>query len=324
MRDSPLIIIPCLNEAAQLPSLLAQLLRDSPDAPIVVADGGSSDRSRGIVAEVARDYPNVVLMDNPDRLQSAGVNRAVATYAGDRRWFVRVDAHCRYPEGYVSRLVEAAARRDVVSVVVPMVTEGHGCFQIGCAAAQNSLLGTGGSAHRHIGRGQFVEHGHHALMAVDAFKRVGGYNEAMSHNEDAELDCRLATEGRIWLEPACAITYFPRRTPRALWRQYYGYGKGRAQTIALHRLRPRLRQMAPLAVPIALLLAIFGAPLSPLFLVPLIGWAALCLGIGGAIAIRSRSLCSAAAGPAAMIMHLAWGCGYLIRRFGIRTNRVSQ
>lgn len=323
VRDDAFVVIPCLNEAAHLPGLLAQLLADAPGRRIVVADGGSSDRSRAIVAEIAATHPNVVLLDNPARIQSAGINRAVAAFGDGYRWFVRVDAHCRYPDGYVSALVRTAQRSGAVSVVVPMVTEGKGCFQKACAAAQNSRLGTGGSAHRHLGAGCFVEHGHHALMAVDAFRRAGGYNEAMSHNEDAELDHRLGQFGRIWLEPAHAITYFPRSTARGLWRQYFGYGKGRAQTIALHRMRPRPRQMLPLAVPAALVLAL-GAPWLPILALPLLGWAALCLGGGVAIGRAAGSGCALAAGVAAMIMHLAWGCGFLRQWLFGRTPAPAQ
>lgn len=307
-----LVIVPTLNEQAHIGALLTQLRRDPNALQIVVADGGSRDATRQIVAEHEAADPRVVLMDNPDRIQSAGVNRAVAQFGAVARWLVRVDAHCLYPDDYVGGLVGTAQTVDAVSVVVPMQTRGEQCFQIACAAAQNSVLGTGGSAHRHVGSGQFVEHGHHALMDIAAFRAAGGYNEAMSHNEDAELDHRLGGFGRIWLEPAHAITYFPRTSAGGLWRQYRGYGKGRAQTIRLHRMRPRLRQMVPLAVPAAAVLAL-GAPWLPILALPLLAWALLCLVAGVAIGLRQRSRCAMLAGVAAMIMHAAWGTGFLVQ-----------
>jgi len=307
---SCLIVIPCLNEEAFLPGLLQQLRADGPDHLIVVADGGSTDASRAIVESLARRDPNVRLLDNPHRIQSAGVNLALRSFGAGRRWFVRVDAHCKYPDGYVSGLLETAESMSVVSVVVPMVTASTTCFQSAVATAQNSVLGTGGSAHRHLGRGRFVDHGHHALMSVEAFATAGGYNEAMSHNEDAELDQRLQKLGKIWLEPRHAITYFPRRTPIALARQYFGYGKGRAQTLKMHRMRPRVRQMVPVMVPMAVALALL-APLSPVFALPILGWASIALGAGLALGLAQRSRCAIMSGPAAMLMHLAWGCGFL-------------
>jgi succinoglycan biosynthesis protein ExoA len=312
--DGVLVVIPCLNEAAHLPSLLARLIVDSPCATIVVADGGSTDNSRAIVAALARDHARLYLVDNPFRLQAAGINRVVRLHGRGHDWLVRVDAHCDYPRGYVAGLTAAATRASADSVVVPMVSRGRHGFQIAAAAAQNSRLGTGGSPHRHVGHGRFVDHGHHALMALDLFRRIGGYDEAMATNEDAELDRRIALAGgRIWLEPALALTYYPRASPGALWRQYWRYGRGRAQTVRRHRLRLKARQMLPLAVPIAAVMALL-APLWWPLAAPLALWAMTCLLAGVFIGARMRSAPAILSGIAAMIMHLAWGCGFLRER----------
>jgi succinoglycan biosynthesis protein ExoA len=306
-----LIVIPCLDEEAHLPVLLDQLLRDNPDGRIVVADGGSRDRSRAIVTERAARHPGLTLMDNPARIQSAGVNRAVATYAGGCDWLLRVDAHCDYPGGYAQGLLAAAEAHEATSVVVPMMTVGKACFQRAVAAAQNSVIGTGGSPHRHVGEGRFVDHGHHALMRIDLYRAAGGYREDMPHNEDAELDLRLAAAGgRIWLEPGQAITYYPRRDPASLWRQYRGYGRGRARTLALHGQRPKVRQMVPLAVAGAAALALL-TPIWWPFALPLIGWALLVLGVGLLVGARAGGGCALACGAPAMIMHLAWSIGFI-------------
>ena len=306
-----LIVVPCLDEERHLPGLLTQLRGENRDALIVVADGGSRDRSRGIIGSFARDDPNVVLLDNPDRIQSAGINRAVVAHGSGREWLLRIDAHCDYPPGYAAGLLAAAGQHGATSVVVPMVSRGLGCFQRAAAAAQNSVLGTGGSPHRHLGQGRFVDHGHHALMRLDLFSRVGGYRGDMSHNEDAELDLRLASAGgRIWLEPGLAITYYPRADAAGLWRQYLGYGSGRARTLMLHRRRPKLRQIAPLAVPAAALMALL-APFAPVFALPLLAWALLALGAGLVVGARSGGGCALLCGVPAMIAHLAWGLGFL-------------
>lgn len=328
---SVLIVIPCLNEAAHLPALLDRLLADDPTATIVVADGGSTDRSRAIVRQVAARHPGVRLMANPARIQSAGVNLAVRRFGAGHRWLVRIDAHCGYPAGYVRGLVTAAVAHCAASVVVPMATAGHGGFQSAAAAAQNSRLGNGGAAHRTVAGGPlagggFVDHGHHALFDLALFARIGGYDETFSHNEDAELDKRLlAAGGRIWLEPTLAITYWPRRTPGALFRQYRGYGRGRAMTLARHAGPVRLRQLLPLAIAplVALGLAGLGlagvSPWAGLLAVPALVWVLLCLAYGLVLGLRDRSASAAAAGLAAMIMHFGWSLGFLAQRlFGGR------
>jgi succinoglycan biosynthesis protein ExoA len=208
-----------------------------------------------------------------------------------------------------------------------MVSKGHSCFQIAAATAQNSPLGNGGSLHRRIVSGQFVDHGHHALMRLDLYRHVNGYDQSLSHNEDAELDQRLlAAGGRIWLEPGLAITYYPRRDPVALWRQYRRYGAGRFATMVRHRHRPKLRQLLPLAVPLAVGLAILAVPLLALAIhgntrwglwlsvalaLPMMMWATICLIYGLVLGIQQRQPCSCASGVAAMITHLAWGIGFM-------------
>lgn len=308
--EDVLIVIPCLNEEAHLPELLGAMVADAPGATVVVADGGSRDRSRAIVEEWAARTGRVHLLDNPARLQSAGINLAAQRFGRGRRWLVRVDAHCGYPRDYVRGLVHTAERRRAVSVVVPMRTRGQGCFQRAAAAAQNSLLGTGGSAHRHVGgEGRYVEHGHHALMRLDAFLVAGGYCERQATNEDAELDHRLALAGgQLWLEPSLALDYYPRRDPAALFRQYHRYGIGRAMTIARHRMRPKPRQMAPLVVAPAVLLAVLAPVWWPLSL-PALAWALICLGYGLLLGVQARSGCVAMSGVAIMIMHLSWSIG---------------
>lgn len=306
-----LAVIPCLNESRHLTPLLEQMLADPSISQIVVADGGSDDGSREIVIAFAKAQ-RVVLLDNPDRIQSAGVNRAVRRYGDNHKWLLRIDAHCRYPQGYASILLDAAQSNHAAAVVVPMVTVGKHGFQRAAAAAQNSVLGTGGSAHRHVSQGQFVDHGHHALMDMSLFRAIGGYCEAMPCNEDAELDHRQRIAGgKIWLEPRAAITYFPRSDVVSLWRQYRRYGQGRARNLRRHSMRPKLRQLVPLAVPGALGLAALSA-LHPLFLVPAILWLVTCLLVGLLAGFRAGGGWALAAGVAAATMQLAWALGFIV------------
>ena len=310
-----LIVIPCLNEEALIAGVIGRILEDDGlvDPVVLVADGGSTDRSREIVAEIAARDPRVRLVANPDRLQSAGVNRA-AGLGDDRRWLVRIDAHADYPKNYVSTLIAEAQRTGAHSVVVAMDTVGEEAFQRAVAAAQNSRLGTGGAAHRVGAQAGWVDHGHHALFSREAFLSVGGYDETFSHNEDAELDLRLAREGaRIWLTDRTRIVYRPRKTPGALWKQYVSYGKGRCRTALKHYEPLKLRQALPLAVAPAVL----GALAAPLFwplAIPALVWALAALAYGVVLGAKTKDPAVALlSGAAAMIMHLGWSLGFWLQ-----------
>ena len=318
MSAKTLIIVPTLNEARHIGPLLDGLLVEAEalDARIVVADGGSGDGTPDIVAGKAATAPRITLIHNPRRIQSAAINLAVARFGDGMDYLIRIDAHGSYPADYCRTLVAEAEERGVGSVVVPMTTIGHAAFQRAVATAQNSPIGTGGSAHRTGKAAGPVDHGHHALMRVAAFCAVGGYDESFRFNEDAELDYRLRQAGNvIWLTDRTGMIYCPRDTMAGLFRQYFGYGGGRAANILKHRMRPRLRQLAPLAIlPVVLLAALSIWHWA--FLVPLALWGGGCIALGVHAARKYYPQygmplwLSPLVGWAAMIMHFAWSSGF--------------
>jgi succinoglycan biosynthesis protein ExoA len=309
---SVLVVIPCLNEEEHLEGVIDQLLADADriDLAIIVADGGSTDGSRAIARDyMARDR-RVVLMENPKRIQSAGVNSAVERYGSDFDFLIRVDAHARYPNRFCERLLNVQARTRADSIVVSMHTVGRSCFQRAAAAAQNSILGNGGASHRNVAREGWVDHGHHALMTIRAFKAVGGYDDSFSHVEDVELDIRLGAAGfAIFLTGEVEVTYYPRRTMAALFRQYRNIGRGRARNFLKHRKDAKVRHLilAGIAPVLSLLLL---TPLSFVFALPALSWALLCLGYGLLLGVRQRDPCAAAAGVAAIAMQVGWSVGF--------------
>jgi succinoglycan biosynthesis protein ExoA len=307
-----LVVIPCLNEEQHIERVVTKLAAeaDRVNLKIVFADGGSTDRTRAVVTRLADLNRRIMLMDNSKRIQSAAVNDAVRRYDDGAQFLIRVDAHADYPDRYCEHLLKVQARTRADSVVVSMRTEGHTCFQRAAAAAQNSILGNGGAAHRNDTGGRWVEHGHHALMTIEAFNAVGGYDETFSHNEDAELDARLTAEGfRIYLTGEAQIMYYPRGSATALFRQYFNIGYGRARNFLKHRKNMRFRHLALAGVAPAVCLLLL-APFSGMFALPALAWALLCLGYGFLLGIRLHDVCAAAAGIAAIAMQAGWSFGF--------------
>jgi succinoglycan biosynthesis protein ExoA len=205
------------------------------------------------------------------------------------------------------------------SVVVRLDTVGRSCFQRGVAAAQNSKVGTGGSAHRMGTVSGFVDHGHHAAFRRRSFEAAGGYDTDFVANEDAELDARIRSGGgRIWLDVGIPITYFPRDTIMGLARQYFRYGQGRAQTYFKHGERLKLRQLMPPIALIAVTLGLLLAPVVPRALLMPLGYGAGVLTATVGLAVEAGSACVLFAAPALATMHFAWGAGFLSHVAGHR------
>jgi succinoglycan biosynthesis protein ExoA len=326
-RADVLIVIPSLNEEAHIESVVAVLQADRrcSEALIVVSDGGSSDQTVAIVERIARADPRIRVLTTVKRLStSASVNRAVERFGQGRTWLIRLDAHAGYPQDYVSRLVAKAIETGASSVVTPMYTLGETCFQRAAAAAQNSFLGTGGSTHRLLNRGGWVEHGHHALFNLEQFHKVGGYDDEMRFNEDAEFDRRLTQSGgRIWLADDLVITYFPRSNTISLFRQYLKHGRGRAHTFARHGGRTRIRHfILPSIAPIVILG--FLGPLYWPLAVPASAWLFACLSYGLVLGIKQRDVCAAGSGYTSMVMQLAWSIGHWREIISIGTRTLFR
>ncbi|WP_230281125.1 glycosyltransferase family 2 protein [Croceicoccus sp. Ery15] len=308
------IVIPTLNEEAYIWATLESLANQSLGCcnEIIVVDGGSSDATCDLVRSFARKDERVRLIHNADRLQSSGINLAVAEIDHDTRYFIRADAHSLYPEDFVENLLGAAVTSGAQSVVTRLKAEGQTCFQRAVGMVSNSVIGTGGAIHRVGGDSRFVDHGHHALFDRHYFATIGGYDESFATNEDAEFDVRLcAAGGKIWFSSDSTITYLPRATPKALATQYFAYGAGRARNLMKHRNGLRLRQLLPpltvLSVGLCMVLSLF----SPWFLVLPVLYMTCVVVATLHIYRKLRARCALAGVVAAPIMHFSWGVGFI-------------
>ncbi len=159
-------------------------------------------------------------------------------------------------------------------------------------------------------------------MRIAAFRAVGGYDETFTANEDAELDYRLHQAGyRVWMTARTSMVYYPRASALPLFKQYFGYGRGRARNFLKHRSRPSLRQLLPLMVaPVAV--GAFLAAITWIAAVPFVLWAAACMGYGAWMALGQRNPYGPLAAVSAMIMHFAWSAGFWREVLDFRQRRA--
>lgn len=315
-----LAVIPTLNEARHIEACIRSLMTGEDrlrEVPLTVVDGGSTDETVEIVKRMMREFPNLRVLHNPLRLQSAAINLAADEHGTkETRYLVRCDAHSIYPDNFIIDVADALETTQAASVVVPMDAAGETCFEKANAWIVDTPLGSGGSAHRGGRKSAFVDHGHHAGFDMAVFQMIGGYDETFSHNEDAEYDDRLVQAGgRIYLDADIRIQYVPRGTIRSLARQYFNYGKGRARTVLKHKRHLKIRQAVPIMALLGSLFGLLAAPFYwPALVLPL-GYASLLALASLAVMAWKRSWCGALAGIASGTMHMSWAAGFLVQSF---------
>ncbi len=211
---------------------------------ILVADGRSTDRTREILAELSAADPRIRMVDNPERLQAAGLNRLIREARGEI--VVRMDVHCEYAPTYVRACVETMEKTGADNVGGAQRAKAKNAFQQALCAALSSPLGVGGAGYRDASKEGFVDTVFLGAFKKKIFETIGLYDPKAITNEDAELNQRLLESGgKIYLSREIEVHYYPRDSFKTLAKQYYKYGRGRARTLLKLRRFPTIRPAIP-------------------------------------------------------------------------------
>ncbi len=241
------IAMPCLNEERFIEACLRSVLaQDYPRdrIEVLVADGGSSDRTREILAGLMVEDPRIKLIDNPGRIQAAGMNEAIRVARGDV--IVRMDVHSEYAPDYVRKCIEVLERTGADNVGGAARARAKTAFQRALCAALASPLGVGGAKYRSEENEGFVDTVSFGAFRRAVFEKVGLYDPRAITNEDAELNQRIVDAGgKVYLSREIVFHYFPRDSFRSLAKQYFKYGQGRARTLLKHGKLLSLRPAIP-------------------------------------------------------------------------------
>jgi len=306
------IAMPCLDEAAYIEACVRSVLAQDYPADlleIVVADGGSRDGTLDILARLAQADARIRVVANGRRIQSAGMNEIIRAAKGEV--IVRMDVHCEYAPDYVRRCVEVLRESGADNVGGAQRARAQTRFQRALCAALASPLGVGGARYRSAENEGDVDTVFLGAFRRSVFERVGLYDPGAVTNEDAELNQRIVEAGgRVYLSRAIVVHYFPRRGFRALTRQYFAYGRGRARTLLKHG---RLTAWRPL-VPFAFVVGLIALGLVP-FLRP---WAPWVLGAYAALTAVEAVRVGRDEGPTVVpivwpifaVMHVSHGAGF--------------
>lgn len=319
------VIMPVLDEEADLAdSVAAVLTQDAPgELEVVLAVGPSTDDTWGVAQRLAERDPRVTVIENPTGRTPDALNAALGV--ARHPVVVRVDAHGELSPGYLRTAVEVLERTGAANVGGIMHATGRTDFERAVAVAMGSKIGVGG-ARFHTGGGE----GESDTVYLGAFRRewldrVGGYDTRFDRAQDWEMNWRIRQAGgTVWFTPQMVVAYRPRRTLRALARQYRDYGRWRRVVAALHEGSINARYLAPPAALVACAVgAAAGTVWRPALLVP--GGYLAAVTAGGLYEARDQPAAVALRVPGVIAtMHMAWGWGFLTSPRELRDRIVGS
>lgn len=207
------VVIPVWNEERALPGTLASVFAQTMPFEVIVADGGSTDETRAIVAADARVW-----------LVSAPKGRASQMNAGARRaqgeWILFLHADTRLPSGALAAI--AALPLDVAA----------GCFRHRFSG-EDWRLGLISRLHDWRFSVTGIIYGDQAMFVRRAlFHRLGGF-PSVPHLEDLLFSERLVRATRPTMLDLVVDTESRKFEQMGIWRSF-----GRVLAIlACHQLR---------------------------------------------------------------------------------------
>jgi len=314
------VLTPVLDEEAHLGEVVARMQAQDLEGEVefLFVDGGSTDASRAILAELSADDSRIVVLENPRRRTPFALNVGLRAARGE--FVARMDAHTRYQPTYLRLGVERLRAGGATHVSGPQLAVGDGRpWSERVALALSTPLGAGGASFRSLSDDEFeVDTGFTGMWRRDVLQRAGGWDEEWLTDQDCELAFRLhASEpGAHICVPAMAAEYIPRDSLGSLRRQYWQYGLHKVNTFRRHPTAMRPSHLLPPVVAAT-------AAAAPVSRVARGGLAAYGLALG-ATAARAAAGGAKPADAAALplvfaTMHLAYGFGLFagVRRYGV-------
>jgi glycosyltransferase involved in cell wall biosynthesis len=302
------VILAVLDEGEHIDAVLESISGQDHGSllEIIVADGGSTDDTRTRVGAWTKRDPRVMLIDNPQRKQSFGLNAAAAAATGD--YLVRADGHTVYEPDYVRRSVELAIETGG-AVGGPMNAVGSTGFERAVAAVMKTRWLMPARFHHAVTR-ERVDTVYLGAFRRDDFLSVGGFRSFPSGaGEDPDFYYRWRSSGReVYVDPSIKSRYAPRSSISALWSQYTRYGRAKAEMLLVNGQLPSLRPLAPVVLVCGLAAGVVGGIVWRSALPPAVV-TGIWLGFLAVVAVsRRRGLRFVAV---AAVMQVAYGVGAL-------------
>jgi GT2 family glycosyltransferase len=279
----------------------------------LIADGESEDGTRLVLEEYAQRYPQIKILNNQERVQTAGLNLCLRVARGDV--IIRLDAHATYAPDYVRQCVIALEKSEAACVGGGVnIVKGKGYWPTLFGLVQEHPLGTGVAHFRRSSYEGYVDTVWPGAYRREVFEKVGLFREHLNRTEDLDFHARLRQSGfRIWQTPLILPYYLPRSTRKELAQQYFGNGEQVIETFLINRRAIAWRHLIPFlwitSLAILVVLAIFMFPMRILLSIYLGIYLLACLGASCAIGLKNGIRYLWLAPFVFILIHISYGAG---------------
>jgi len=322
IQPSVSVLIPIRNEEKSIARCLDSILANGyprDRLEILVIDGESNDCSQKTVDKYINEYPFIKLLNNPKRIQAAGLNIGLKEAKGEI--IIRMDAHATYAQDYILQCVNLLQITGASNVGGMQRGVGSGYVSGAIAIATTTPFGIGDARFRYSEKEEWVDTVYLGAWYKKTLESLGGFNEEWVVNEDYELNYRLRQAGgKILLSPKIRCHYYVRGSLRDLFHQFFRYGFWKVRTLVAHPESLRWRHLVPPVFVLAIILSIGLLAVS---------WPAALI-VPGLYVIANLAFCFSTVWRRGWlylpllpivfgILHIGWGVGFWLglARFGV-------
>lgn len=313
-------LMPILNEEKTLGQCLDSLLAlDYPQesVEILLALGNSTDSTRMIAEQYAKNHTNIKILENPTGNTAIGRNICIEHATGEM--LMNYSGHVITEKNLLRVLAMKlhSLPPDVAAVGCSNLSPGKQNF-VGEVSGAAFLSFMGGrnffSQNAVFPEERYTDHLSFACYRKEAVQKVGGFDPNFWCGQDYELDIRLRKAGyKILYMPQTRVYHFKRDSVRSLWRQMYRYGIARAKIVKKHRETLRFYYLlGPAFILGAILIAILTViHLLPLWVIPTLIVVYILLSLVSTLQITRKPSVVVGSVLFYLLIHVGYGAGFL-------------
>lgn len=194
------IVVPVLNETAELPPLFENLAgQENVSFELILSDGGSSDGTPRLAAELAAGMPFNVRIVGTSPGRGLQMNAGAAIAIGELLLFLHADS--RFPEHGALSSGVAAIRKHLAAAGSEAIAARFAlCFRR--TDPSPSLAYFFYEVKARLSREECIRGDQGFLLPRPFFQQLGGFDQSLPYLEDIRLATRVALDGAWCLLPA--------------------------------------------------------------------------------------------------------------------------